>query len=162
MDRINLSGCAIILASLREIGALGVKSKEDFCLNSSLPIIKDEKLLLLFKKKHQYYEFPGGKVKEGETLKEAAARETKEEIGCEVEGLEYFGFEDIRVEEKDFRGHVYLAELKDSESPKITEPDLFGDLLWLPIGDPQKYPLAPNVKKFCEKYIYTRTKANNG
>lgn len=126
MDRINLSGCAII---------------------------KNRKLLLLFKKKHQYYEFPGGKVKEGETLEEAAARETKEEIGCEVEGLKYFGFEDIRAEEKDFRCHVYLAELKDGELPRITEPDLFGDLLWLPLNNLQKYPLAPNVKKFCEKYI---------
>ncbi len=126
MDRINLSGCAII---------------------------KDRKLLLLFKKKHQYYEFPGGKVKDGESLEEAATRETKEEIGCEVEGLEYFGFDDIRAEEKDFRGHVYLARLKYGGLPKITEPDSFGDLFWLLLDDFQKYPLAPNVKKFCEKYI---------
>jgi len=135
MDRINLSGCAII---------------------------KDGKLLLLFKKKHQYYEFPGGKVKEGETLEEAAARETKEEIGCEVEGLKYFGFEDICAEEKDFRCHVYLARLKDGDSPKIVESYLFDNLFWLPLNEPQKYSLAPNVKKFCEKYIHTRTEANNG
>ena len=54
MKRIQLSGCAII---------------------------KEGKLLLIWKKKHNHYEFPGGKVEEGETLEQTAVRETKEEIG---------------------------------------------------------------------------------
>ena len=36
------------------------------------------------------WEFPGGKIEESETLKEAIEREIKEELACEVEFIEIF------------------------------------------------------------------------
>lgn len=36
------------------------------------------------------WEFPGGKVEKGESLKEAIKREIKEELDCDIEALEVF------------------------------------------------------------------------
>ncbi|UOQ46086.1 nucleoside triphosphatase YtkD [Halobacillus salinarum] len=46
---------------------------------------------LLTKHKDRGFEFPGGKVEEGETPEEAAVREVKEETGGMVEELTYVG-----------------------------------------------------------------------
>ena len=56
---------------------------------SGCAIIEEGKLLLLWKKKHKHYEFPGGKVNLGESLEEAARREVREEIWCEVDIIKY-------------------------------------------------------------------------
>lgn len=126
MEQIQLSGCAII---------------------------EDGKLLLLWRKKHGHYEFPGGKVKSGESLERAAARETKEEIGCDVEIEKYIGYENFYIDNRDFRSHKYLAKIKNGHAPRVMEEELFGEIFWLPIKEYKKYAVAPNVKNFCEKYI---------
>ncbi|MGI6717163.1 MAG: NUDIX domain-containing protein [Eubacteriales bacterium] len=47
-------------------------------------IIKDNKLLMVYSAKDGDYKFPGGGVKEGETLMAALAREVNEESGAKV------------------------------------------------------------------------------
>ena len=49
-------------------------------------IIKDNKILLIhrIKNSQEYYVFPGGGVKEGESLEEALAREIKEELTLDI------------------------------------------------------------------------------
>ena len=101
MDRIQLSGCAII---------------------------DDGKLLLIWKKKHDHYEFPGGKVEGGETLEETALRETKEEIGCDVKIIKYLAYKEFHINGRDFRSHKYLAQIPRGQIPKIMEPELFRDI----------------------------------
>lgn len=120
---------------------------------SGSAIIKAGKLLLLFRKKHGHYEFPGGKVEGNETLKQTALRETKEEIGCDVKLIKYLGYIDFCADNMDFRSHIYLAEISKSEVPRVGEPELFSSIFWLPIIEYRKYVIAPNVKKFCEDYI---------
>lgn len=120
---------------------------------SGCVILKDEKILLLYKKKRSHYELPGGKQKEGESLEQTAKREAKEELGCSVEIIKYLGYNDFSFNRKNFRSHKFLAELKNNSIPKVMEPDIFRDLLWLPISDYKKYPVASNVKFFCEQYI---------
>lgn len=123
---------------------------------SGCAIIENEKLLVIWKRKHNHYELPGGKVEEGETLEQTAIRETKEEIGCDVELLKYLGYIDFHINGKDYRSHTYLAKIKEGQEPKIMEPEVFRDILWLPIREYKQYPVAPNVKQFCEDYIRVR------
>jgi 8-oxo-dGTP pyrophosphatase MutT (NUDIX family) len=127
MMRILLSGCALIN--------------------------EQEELLLLFKKKHQYYEFPGGKVEEGETLEETAKRECKEELGVDVTLLQYIGYENFDIQGVAFQSHKYLGSIAKNQTPKVNEPNKFETLFWLPIQQYKNYPCAPNVQAFCEKYM---------
>lgn len=126
MKRIELSGCAII---------------------------ENENLFLLYKKKHKHYEFCGGKVEQGESLEQAAIREVKEETGCDVELGKYLGYEDFTIDERDFRSHKFLGKIKQGQIPKPNKEEGFTEIIWMPIEDYQKYPIAPNVREFCKKYL---------
>jgi len=45
---------------------------------------KEGKIALLFVAKKGYHKLPGGGVEDGENIEEAARRECREEIGCEI------------------------------------------------------------------------------
>ena len=70
-------------------------------------IEKDDKVLITQRKaddkRSLKWEFPGGKVKDGETPEACLKREIKEELGIDVSVLGYFGtsiyhYDDISVE----------------------------------------------------------------
>ena len=53
---------------------------------------KDGKLLMFYSSKHKLWEFPGGKVEDGETDVEALKREWREELDCEILVHQYFDY----------------------------------------------------------------------
>ncbi len=119
---------------------------------SGCAIINERKeLLLLWKKEHKHYEFPGGKVNPEETLEEAAKRECREELEVDVDIIKYFNYEDFEIDGRNYRSHKYLAQIHTE--PRIGEPDKFEKLFWMPIADYEKHFCAPNVIKFCRKYL---------
>ncbi|WP_064093321.1 NUDIX hydrolase [Rossellomorea aquimaris] len=54
-------------------------------------VINDQNEILLIKSPRNGWEMPGGQVEEGESLKDGAIRETKEESGIDVEILKFCG-----------------------------------------------------------------------
>ena len=54
-------------------------------------VLNEQGELLLIKGPRRGWEMPGGQVEEGESLKEAAVRETKEESGIDVEVIKFCG-----------------------------------------------------------------------
>jgi 8-oxo-dGTP pyrophosphatase MutT (NUDIX family) len=54
-------------------------------------VLNEEKEILLIKGPWRGWEMPGGQVEEGESLKDAAIRETKEETGIDIEVLKFCG-----------------------------------------------------------------------
>ena len=119
---------------------------------SGCVIINDGKILLLLKKKHNHYELPGGKSEEGETTEETALRETKEEIGCDVKLIKYIGYREFNINNKEYRSHNFLAEIQEGQEPRVAEPEVFGEIFWMPIADYKKYVVALNVKSLCEDF----------
>ena len=114
-------------------------------------IIKEGKLLLLYKIKDKRYEFPGGEVESGESLKETAVREAQEEIGCEVELIKDLTSIEFKKDNQNFIAHIFSAEIIEGE-PKANEPE-YREVFWLPIKDYKNYPLQVNVIEFCERYL---------
>ena len=123
---------------------------------SGCAIVQDGKLLLRLRKRDTMYEFPGGTVEKGETLVQAALREVEEEVDCKVIIIkEAASYAQVKRPDLRLKLYVHLARLVEGQVPREMEPQEFGELVWMPIFDYLKYPLASNVKKFCEEYRAT-------
>ncbi|WP_234982673.1 NUDIX hydrolase [Ornithinibacillus halophilus] len=71
-------------------------------------VLNDDNEILLIKGPSRGWEMPGGIVEEGESLKDAAIRETKEESGIEVEVLKFCGiFQNVK---KSICNTLFLAK----------------------------------------------------
>ncbi|WP_043931970.1 NUDIX hydrolase [Bacillus sp. EB01] len=60
-------------------------------ISAAAIVINEQNEILLIKGPRRGWEMPGGQVEEGESLKEAAIRETKEESGIDIEVLKFCG-----------------------------------------------------------------------
>ncbi len=89
-------------------------------------VINDQKEILLIKGPMRGWEMPGGIVEEGESLKDAAIRETKEESGIEIEVLKFCGiFQNVN---KSICNTLFLAKPIGGElttSPESLEVGFF-------------------------------------
>ncbi|QKY69756.1 RNA deprotection pyrophosphohydrolase [Lentibacillus sp. CBA3610] len=68
---------------------------------------------LLTRHKERGLEFPGGKVEENESAREAAIREVKEETGGSIEKIRYLGQYTVAGKGGTIIKNVYFAEIKD-------------------------------------------------
>ncbi|WP_412678900.1 (deoxy)nucleoside triphosphate pyrophosphohydrolase [Brevibacillus nitrificans] len=86
-----------------------------------------------------YWEFPGGKIEQGEDPREALIREIKEELSCEVAVGELI--EDIIHDYENISVHLitYLATIIHGE-PKASEHER---LEWVAVNDLERLDWAP-------------------
>lgn len=92
--------------------------------------------------KEGYYDIPGGKIEEGETPKQTAIREMREETGLKVENLSYKGNMIIEYPNRIFDFDVFLVT--ESEG----EPQEFEDNIseWIEIQELlQKEKILSNI-----------------
>jgi 8-oxo-dGTP diphosphatase len=105
-------------------------------------IVRDGKILLIYRKDEKHWEVPGGKVENDESPTEAAVREAREEIGVDVDLEKPFFSGEFEHNGELFLWHGYLANT--DEEPEIME-EKFEKLEWFEPGDLDDLELAPNL-----------------
>lgn len=88
-------------------------------------LIKDNKVVVIkYKegnKKIGYYDIPGGKIEEGETLEQTAIREMNEETGLKIKSLRYKGNMIIEYPDRIFDFGVFLCNEYKGELQNFEE-----------------------------------------
>lgn len=112
-------------------------------------IMKDDKVLIIRESNkyagganHGKYDFPGGKLKIGESIAQAIERETTEEAGMRVKiGKPFFVDEwrpVVKGEQIQIIGIFFRCESLDSEVILSVDHD---DYQWVSVSDYSKFPL---------------------
>ncbi|WP_158598441.1 NUDIX hydrolase [Notoacmeibacter ruber] len=101
-------------------------------------IIRREECFLLVRRAHPPFQymlaFPGGRVRKGESLHDAARREVEEETGLSTNALEAADTFDIETEKGRYRLHVFSAT---AEGDAVAGDDA-ASLYWLDLEAMQR------------------------
>ena len=106
-------------------------------------IIREDEILLVYRKDESHWEVPGGKVEGDESPTKAAIREAKEEIGVEVNLEKPFYSGEFQHDGEIFLWHGYVANI--DEDPELKE-EKFGKLEWFEGSELDELDLAPNLE----------------
>lgn len=133
--------------------------------------MKDEKILLGMKKRGfgmgRWNGF-GGKVEEGETIEEAAKRETEEECGLQITTMEKVGIHEFEFVNKPgdilevhvFRGDTWNGKPRETEEMRpqwFTTDAIPYDEMWP--DDIHWIPVFLTGKKFRTKFLFGESDA---
>ncbi len=123
-------------------------------------VIMRENKVLLIKEASNYtggtnhgkYDFPGGKVKVGETVAEALQREAQEEVGVQITVGEPFFVDEwrpvIKGEQAQIIGIFFKSEIADGEVKLSPDHDEFK---WVGGQEYESLPLINATRKALEK-----------
>lgn len=127
------------------------KSKRDVAAG----LIMCDGLLLIAQRKHgkslEYkWEFPGGKLEEGETLEECLRREMMEEMQLEVFVREPFVTSSYDYDFGTIVLHSFWATCKSKDIPVVFEHEQYK---WVKPSDLTQYDFAPADKPIIEAIL---------
>jgi 8-oxo-dGTP diphosphatase len=95
------------------------------------------------------WEFPGGKLEDGETQPECLAREMREEFGVEVAVRDYFGESIYDYSHGSIRLVAYLVDWIGGEMSPVDHQDC----RWVAFHDLQSYQFVPADVPFVQKLM---------
>lgn len=129
---------------------------EKIGIRPSVIVLNDNKILVI---KSQYdkifYLLPGGGVEFGETVEEAAIRETREETGIIVDKIqlvhvnEYIDFKDKSQRVVNFIFKAINFNNNSLINPQTNDGGKIKEVLWIELKDIDKIDLKPDIIKKC-------------
>lgn len=116
-------------------------------LSGCVILDRENRIYLLHRNKDNVtqWELPGGKVEINETLKQAAIREAREELGIIVKINKELGEASFSENETSYRYTWYLAEIISGKA-SVVEPELFDDLKTFKFSELKALQLSSNMK----------------
>jgi 8-oxo-dGTP diphosphatase len=126
--------------------------------------IKDNKVLLVNSKYDdgEYYLFPGGGVEHGETIREAAIRETLEETGINIDIKKV-----LHINEFIYRNNwdkrsitiFFLSEVNSKDEREVLDDEgKIKEVVWVDLKDLEKIDIRP---KILVKILKSKSDLNN-
>jgi len=129
-------------------------------LSAAAIVVNDKNELLLIKGPRRGWEMPGGQVEEGESLSQAAIRETKEESGIDIEIIKFCGiFQNIG---NSICNTLFLAKPVGGEVTKTDESlevgffpieEALRKVEWKDFRQRIEYCLKPELQPFCIEFV---------
>ncbi len=119
-------------------------------------IMWDERVLLVRRREDDFlagiYEFPGGKVEEGEGLADALVREVREETGLRVSGIgRYVGFFDYDSEDGQRRRVFnFLVDVREPLEIQLKEHDRF---VWADQKKLGEFELSEDILRILKQLL---------
>ncbi len=114
-------------------------------------IIQDNKILLTRRKGGEkfagFWEFPGGKVEDGESEQACLARELKEELGVVAQVGDFFTENEFHYRHGAIRLLTYFTEVTDTDF-RLSVHDRAE---WVPLAEVTQYLLTPADIAIAEK-----------
>jgi 8-oxo-dGTP diphosphatase len=89
--------------------------------------------MIVYRKRHQDWTLPKGKVKDGESFQEAAMREVEEETGCSCRVGNYLGT--ISYADKGVPKVVLFWKMSLVAEKGLTDSEEIAEALWMPVPD---------------------------
>ncbi|MGH9565021.1 MAG: NUDIX hydrolase, partial [Candidatus Angelobacter sp.] len=90
-----------------------------------------DEVMIVYRKRHQDWTLPKGKVKDGESFQEAALREVAEETGCSCSLGNYLGT--ISYAENGIPKVVMFWKMSVIEENTVADTDEIGEAVWMPV-----------------------------
>ncbi len=126
-------------------------------------VVNDQRQILLIRRTdNQHWALPGGAMDVGETIAEAAVRETREETGVECEVVRVVGIYtnprhvilytsnwEVRQE----CSVVFAARATGGEPRPSSESS---DVRWVPADEIDRYPMHPSMRQRVERLLENR------
>lgn len=122
-------------------------------------VVNNQNEILLIKGPRRGWEMPGGQVEEGEPLREAAIRETKEESGIDIEIIKFCGI--FQNTSESICNTLFLAKPVGGElttSPESLEVGFFPldqaleMVTWNNFRQRIQYCLNEKIQPFCVEF----------
>ena len=144
-DDIYVEKCSAPTFFHARIWQIDIKAYTFLIVDVTAAIIEKNGKILIAKRKEGKWEFPGGKVEEGENMEECLKRELKEELGIDVKVKKKFCVVEHEYDFGKIRLHVFIAEC--NEEPVAKEHLA---IKWVSMEELQKYDFMDADKKVID------------
>jgi 8-oxo-dGTP diphosphatase len=112
-------------------------------------IFNEDKVLIAQRVKDLLWEFPGGKIDEGETPEECIIREIKEELSVDIKVKKFLGLIEGIYRDIPMQVFAFLADFSGGN----LSLNVHKDAKWLKIDEVSKYPLVEEDAVILKQFL---------